>query len=100
MATATSTTTAPTAKDLAQQILEHRAPSYTFTFSPFLRKTYGHGLAPNRPPGVQALAARAVQKGRVVRVPTRVQPAQDARVQLLRAQRLLLQRRRVPLPAH
>ncbi|KAF3006171.1 RNA-binding component of cleavage and polyadenylation factor [Neopestalotiopsis sp. 37M] len=49
MATATSTTTAPTAKDLAQQILEHRAPSYTFTFSPFLRKTYGHGLAPNRP---------------------------------------------------
>ncbi|ETS82014.1 hypothetical protein PFICI_07016 [Pestalotiopsis fici W106-1] len=49
MATATSTTAASTPKELAQQILEHRAPTYTFTFSPFLRKTYGHGLAPNRP---------------------------------------------------
>ncbi|KAI4600949.1 RNA-binding component of cleavage and polyadenylation factor [Pestalotiopsis sp. 9143b] len=49
MATATTTTAPPTPKDLAQQILEHRAPTYTFTFSPFLRKTYGHGLAPNRP---------------------------------------------------
>ncbi|ORY70249.1 uncharacterized protein BCR38DRAFT_324851, partial [Pseudomassariella vexata] len=34
---------------LAQQILDHRAPTYTFTFTPFLRKTHGHGLAPNRP---------------------------------------------------
>lgn len=39
----------PTAKDLAQQILDHRAPNYTFNFSPFLRSTYGHGYPPNRP---------------------------------------------------
>lgn len=49
---------------------------------------------------VQALAARPVQEGRELRVPARVQPAQDARVQLLRPQRLLLQRRRVPLSTH
>ncbi|GAP84451.2 putative mRNA 3 -end-processing protein yth-1 [Rosellinia necatrix] len=39
----------PAARDLAQQILDHRAPSYTFSFSPFLRNTYGHGYPPNRP---------------------------------------------------
>lgn len=49
MATATTATTA-TATELAQQVLDHRAPPYTFTFSPFLRTTYGHGLPPNRPP--------------------------------------------------
>jgi cleavage and polyadenylation specificity factor subunit 4 len=37
------------AKDLAQQILDHRAPRYAFSFSPFLRSTYGHGYSPNRP---------------------------------------------------
>lgn len=41
--------TVATPSQLAQQILDHKAPQYTFTFSPFLRKTYGHGLAPNRP---------------------------------------------------
>ncbi|KAI1147085.1 hypothetical protein F4825DRAFT_455836 [Nemania diffusa] len=46
---AAATTSAPTATDLAQQILDHRAPAYTFTFSPFLRSTYGHGYSPNRP---------------------------------------------------
>ncbi|KAI1111036.1 hypothetical protein F5Y14DRAFT_443573 [Nemania sp. NC0429] len=39
----------PSAKDLAQQILDHRAPAYTFSFSPFLLRTYGHGHSPNRP---------------------------------------------------
>lgn len=48
-ATTTSTTTTSTPSELAQQILTHSAPSYTFTFSPFLRQTYGHGLEPNRP---------------------------------------------------
>ncbi|KAH8655173.1 hypothetical protein BX600DRAFT_469230 [Xylariales sp. PMI_506] len=43
----TAETVAPSA--LAQQLLDHKAPQYNFTFSPFLRKTYGHGLAPNRP---------------------------------------------------
>ncbi|KAI1850915.1 hypothetical protein JX265_007240 [Neoarthrinium moseri] len=49
MAVATTTTTPATPGALAQQILSHTAPAYSFTFSPFLRKTYGHGLAPNRP---------------------------------------------------
>ncbi|KAI0390759.1 hypothetical protein F5Y17DRAFT_40801 [Xylariaceae sp. FL0594] len=39
----------PSAQDLAQQILEHRAPKYTFNFSPFLRSSYGHGYSPSRP---------------------------------------------------
>ncbi|KAK8016917.1 hypothetical protein PG993_015106 [Apiospora rasikravindrae] len=39
----------PTSSELAQQILDHKGPQYTFSFTPFLRKTYGHGLAPNRP---------------------------------------------------
>lgn len=48
--TTTATATASTSpRDLAQQILTHKAPTYTFTFSPFLRATYGHGLPPNRP---------------------------------------------------
>ncbi|KAI0121232.1 mRNA 3'-end-processing protein yth-1 [Xylariales sp. AK1849] len=42
-------TTATTPLALAQQLLDHKAPHYTFTFSPFLRKTYGHGIAPNAP---------------------------------------------------
>ncbi|KAI1174869.1 hypothetical protein F4777DRAFT_552763 [Nemania sp. FL0916] len=52
MAAATTATAAdapPSAHDLAQQILEHRAPSYNFRFSPFLRATYGHGYSPSRP---------------------------------------------------
>ncbi|KAI0424393.1 hypothetical protein F5Y09DRAFT_142541 [Xylaria sp. FL1042] len=40
----------PSAKDLSQQILNHGAPNYTFGFSPFLRRTYGHGHSPNRSP--------------------------------------------------
>ncbi|KAI1193147.1 hypothetical protein F5X97DRAFT_315242 [Nemania serpens] len=46
---AAATISPPSAGDLAQQILEHRAPNYTFSFSPFLRRTYGHGHSPNRP---------------------------------------------------
>lgn len=48
---------------------------------------------------VQALAARAVQEGRPVRVPARVQPAQDARVRVLQQERLLHAVARVPVPA-
>ncbi|KAI1459929.1 hypothetical protein F4805DRAFT_419246 [Annulohypoxylon moriforme] len=44
-----ATATAPPPSDLAKQILEHKAPSYTFSFTPFLRSTYGHGFPPNRP---------------------------------------------------
>lgn len=39
----------PGHKDLARQILDHQAPQYSFAFSPFLLKTYRHGLDPNRP---------------------------------------------------
>jgi cleavage and polyadenylation specificity factor subunit 4 len=39
----------PGPKDLARQILEHQAPKYEFSFSPFLLKTYRFGLDPNRP---------------------------------------------------
>ncbi|KAI0204339.1 hypothetical protein F4808DRAFT_338550 [Astrocystis sublimbata] len=39
----------PSARDLSQQILDHTAPAYSFSFSPFLRATYGHGYSPNRP---------------------------------------------------
>ncbi|KAI0399856.1 hypothetical protein F4802DRAFT_610561 [Xylaria palmicola] len=46
---AATTPANPPARDLAQQILDHRAPNYTFSFSPFLRTTYGHGYSPNRP---------------------------------------------------
>ncbi|KAI1271623.1 hypothetical protein F5Y07DRAFT_340219 [Xylaria sp. FL0933] len=40
---ATTTPGLPSAKNLSQQILNHSAPTYTFGFSPFLRRTYGHG---------------------------------------------------------
>ncbi|KAI0895688.1 hypothetical protein F4806DRAFT_467630 [Annulohypoxylon nitens] len=43
------TAAAPPPSELAKQILEHRAPSYNFSFTPFLRATYGHGFPPNRP---------------------------------------------------
>ncbi|KAI1265017.1 hypothetical protein F5Y18DRAFT_72929 [Xylariaceae sp. FL1019] len=50
--------TAPSSSALAQQILEHTAPSYTFTFTPFLRQTYNHSLtspqAASQPPASQA----------------------------------------------
>ncbi|KAI8629830.1 hypothetical protein F5Y19DRAFT_464490 [Xylariaceae sp. FL1651] len=46
---AATTSGPPSAPELAQQILEHRAPKYSFSFSPFLRSTYGHGFPPNRP---------------------------------------------------
>ena len=45
MATTTTTTTA----QLVQQMLEHRAPRPTFSFTPFLQNTYNHGLPPDRP---------------------------------------------------
>ncbi|KAI1329699.1 hypothetical protein F5Y16DRAFT_365028 [Xylariaceae sp. FL0255] len=34
-----------TTSTLARQILDHTAPHYTFSFSPFLHKTYGHELS-------------------------------------------------------
>ncbi|KAK0617960.1 hypothetical protein B0T17DRAFT_609170 [Bombardia bombarda] len=34
---------------LTQQMLTHAAPRYTFSFTPFLQKTYQHSLSPNRP---------------------------------------------------
>ncbi|KAL2180183.1 uncharacterized protein P884DRAFT_171852, partial [Thermothelomyces heterothallicus CBS 202.75] len=33
----------------AAQLLNHTAPSYTFTFTPFLQRTYQHSLPPDRP---------------------------------------------------
>ncbi|RYC54904.1 hypothetical protein CHU98_g11299, partial [Xylaria longipes] len=45
---AAATASGPSANDLARQILDHTAPSYSFSFSPFLRSIYGHGYSPNR----------------------------------------------------
>jgi hypothetical protein len=39
----------PGAADLSRQILEHRAPQYTFSFTPYLLTNYRHGLSPDRP---------------------------------------------------
>lgn len=39
----------PGATELSSRILEHKAPEYTFAFTPFLFQTYRHGLSPNRP---------------------------------------------------
>ncbi|RDW75985.1 hypothetical protein BP5796_06806 [Coleophoma crateriformis] len=39
----------PSPQDLSQQILDHNAPQYTFSFTPFLANTYRHGLSPSRP---------------------------------------------------
>ncbi|KAI1361737.1 hypothetical protein F5Y08DRAFT_347648 [Xylaria arbuscula] len=39
----TTTSTLPSETDLSKRIISHGAPSYTFAFSPFLRRTYGHG---------------------------------------------------------
>ncbi|CZT09411.1 related to mRNA 3'-end-processing protein YTH1 [Rhynchosporium agropyri] len=39
----------PGSKDLARQILEHQAPKYSFSFSPFLLENYRHGITPDRP---------------------------------------------------
>ncbi|TGJ79645.1 hypothetical protein E0Z10_g9108, partial [Xylaria hypoxylon] len=47
---AATTAASPSPTDLAQQILDHGAPNYSFSFSPFLRRTYGHGYSPNRAP--------------------------------------------------
>src|ERR1700712_2039752 len=33
----------------AQQILEHKAPEYRFSFTPFLFKNFRMGISPNRP---------------------------------------------------
>jgi len=35
--------------DLAQQILNHEAPQYKFSFTPFLLATHRHGISPSRP---------------------------------------------------
>ena len=36
---------------LASRLLTHTSPSYTFTFTPFLQRTYQHSLASDRAPG-------------------------------------------------
>jgi len=46
---ATIISAGPGAADLSRQILEHQAPNYEFSFSPFLLKTYRFGLDSNRP---------------------------------------------------
>lgn len=51
-------------------------------------------------PGLQALASLPLQKIQHLRIPARIQPPQNARMQLLPAQQLLLQRRRMSLPTH
>ncbi|KAI0505592.1 hypothetical protein F5B22DRAFT_627055 [Xylaria bambusicola] len=47
---AATTSAPPSDRELAQRILDHSAPSYTFSFSPFLRRTYGHGNSSSRSP--------------------------------------------------
>ncbi|KAH6853489.1 hypothetical protein B0I37DRAFT_8203 [Chaetomium sp. MPI-CAGE-AT-0009] len=37
------------ASSLASRLLTHAAPSYTFTFTPFLQRTYQHSLPADRP---------------------------------------------------
>ena len=39
----------PGATDLSRQILEHQAPQYTFSFTPYLLSNYRHGISPDRP---------------------------------------------------
>lgn len=39
----------PAPPDLAQDIIKHKYPKYTFSFSPFLLQTYRIGIDPNRP---------------------------------------------------
>lgn len=39
----------PSPQDVSRQILDHNAPQYTFSFTPFLANTYRHGLSPSRP---------------------------------------------------
>jgi cleavage and polyadenylation specificity factor subunit 4 len=47
---ATTSPSQPTGgSDLASQLLTHTAPRYTFTFTPFLQRTYQHSLATDRP---------------------------------------------------
>ncbi|KAK3309667.1 uncharacterized protein B0T15DRAFT_516145 [Chaetomium strumarium] len=47
---ATDTDPSPSASShLASQLLTHTAPSYAFTFTPFLQRTYQHSLPPDRP---------------------------------------------------
>jgi len=45
----TAPSAAPSPHDLAEQILQHKAPTYNFAFSPFLLSTYRFGVAPSRP---------------------------------------------------
>ncbi|KAK3394602.1 hypothetical protein B0H63DRAFT_506282 [Podospora didyma] len=48
MATATPGV-APPAAQVAAELLAHKAPSYSFSFTPFLQKTYQHSLPLDRP---------------------------------------------------
>ena len=41
--------TTATPSQLAQQMLSHTAPQYSFSFTPFLQKTYQHSLPADRP---------------------------------------------------
>ncbi|KAK1767131.1 hypothetical protein QBC33DRAFT_539294 [Phialemonium atrogriseum] len=44
------TATSPSSvSQLSQQMLSHTAPHYTFSFTPFLQKTYQHSLPADRP---------------------------------------------------
>jgi cleavage and polyadenylation specificity factor subunit 4 len=39
----------PSAAQLAEQLLNHRSEPYTFSFTPFLQRTYNHSLPADRP---------------------------------------------------
>lgn len=45
----TATTSPSSVSQLSQQMLSHTAPHYTFSFTPFLQKTYQHSLPADRP---------------------------------------------------
>ncbi|KXX77443.1 mRNA 3'-end-processing protein yth-1 [Madurella mycetomatis] len=49
MATTTEPQQSPPTSHLASQLLAHTAPTYTFTFTPFLQRTYQHSLPADRP---------------------------------------------------
>lgn len=46
---ASMVSTSPSPKELAQKILYNEPSEFKFTFSPYLNKTFGFGLSPNRP---------------------------------------------------
>jgi cleavage and polyadenylation specificity factor subunit 4 len=63
MATDTKPAGAPTSH-LASQLLTHTPPSYTFTFTPFLQRTYQHSLPADRPICKAFLAGNCPLKSR------------------------------------